>query len=196
MTKALFFEREGGFLHRCMFAGLDHNGYAQWVVVDQGTEVLTLRAFQKNFMLKPRDVLLLCIDGERVQSSTMAKLLGAVLKVGDNVAQELPKRIEELRDLGVKWNKEPLKVSARVLEQVDFRNGKKEYSLMLTEIGEGMIVCVHGFRDLKKMFDCVRVYFDALEQQAGIVVEERQLTANAEQLDMMSDRDKELFENY
>ena len=34
MTKAFFYETEGGTLHRCMFAGLDSEGEPQWLLMD------------------------------------------------------------------------------------------------------------------------------------------------------------------
>ena len=35
MVKATFFESPIGYLHRCVFAGLDTNDRPQWLMVDQ-----------------------------------------------------------------------------------------------------------------------------------------------------------------
>ena len=42
MVKATFFESPIGYLHRCVFAGLDTNDRPQWLMVDQGEEMMTL----------------------------------------------------------------------------------------------------------------------------------------------------------
>ena len=52
MEKAIFFEREDGFMHRCMFAGVDGEGNPQWVIINQVEEAVKSLTFEA-----PEDVI-------------------------------------------------------------------------------------------------------------------------------------------
>ena len=45
MTKAFLFDSLCGIVYRCMFAGLDAEGHAQWVVITPGEEPRTVKDF-------------------------------------------------------------------------------------------------------------------------------------------------------
>ena len=52
MKKVFLFENEGGQLHKCLFAGLDDNGHPQWMMVDQGKEIMMLEEYLKVNLMK------------------------------------------------------------------------------------------------------------------------------------------------
>ena len=116
MEKAIFFESNGGYLHKCIFAGLDNDGFAQWVVVDQDTEPMTLNEYLQYNVLTDSVMLLLCMEGEKVESKTMSLLLGAVIRDYGADTSALSERIKTLRRWGVTWHHEPLRMSVNVQE--------------------------------------------------------------------------------
>lgn len=60
MKKAIFFESYEGRLHRCIFAGLDNNNRPQWVMLDQGDEMMTLQDYMEECGLNSEDMRVLC----------------------------------------------------------------------------------------------------------------------------------------
>ena len=89
MTKAIFYDSIGGWMHKCMFAGLDKEGRAQWMMVDQGAEVMMLDDYL-DIGEVCGELNLLCLMGEEVESSTMALLLGAVVQsYGPDIPSQL-----------------------------------------------------------------------------------------------------------
>lgn len=93
MEKAFYFENDCGALHRCAFAGIDNEGRAQWVMVDQGDEVMTLQEYMDENGPGTDDMRLLCLENETVEASTMALLLGAVLR---GLADSVERRGQEV----------------------------------------------------------------------------------------------------
>ena len=62
MVKATFFESPFGYLHRCVFAGLDTNDKPQWLMVDQGEEMMTLQNYMVRNLLKDEDIRSSCLE--------------------------------------------------------------------------------------------------------------------------------------
>ena len=56
MERAIFFESYEGRLHRCKYAGLDNNSRPQWVMVDQGDELMTLQDYMEMNAMKDEDM--------------------------------------------------------------------------------------------------------------------------------------------
>ena len=107
MKKVILFENYDGRLHRCIFAGLDNNNRPQWVKVDQGEEMMSLQDYMEANCLKGEDMRVLCVEGETLESATMAQLLGAVLQGYPCVyIKALADAIKNLRNMGIGWKQD------------------------------------------------------------------------------------------
>ena len=56
LERAIFFESYEGRLHRCKYAGLDNNSRPQWVMVDQGDELMTLQDYMEMNAMKDEEI--------------------------------------------------------------------------------------------------------------------------------------------
>lgn len=194
MTKAIFFDKVGGYMQKCLFAGIDNKGKAQWLVVNQGEEVITLSQYMERNGLIDGDVKLLCIEGEKVSSTTMASMLGAVIEDYTLMVSELVARIEQLQKWGVKWHREPLNMSVHVLEYQNKRTGGRYFCFSIVEEEMGLITEAEDFDTLDELMFVVRSYFNALEFCAGISVESKALVASDDIQAKLTSCDREMFE--
>ena len=194
MTKAIFFDVIGGYLQKCLFAGIDYKGKAQWLVVNQGEEVITLSQYMERFGLMDEDVKLLCIEGEKVSSTTMASLLGAVIEERTLKTSELVARIEQLQKWGVKWHRDPLDMSVHVLEYLNERAGRRYFCFSIVEEEMGLIGEAEDFETVDDLMFVVRSFFNALEFSAGIPVESKELVASDDVRAKLASCDREMFE--
>ena len=191
MTKAFFYETEGGNIHRCMFAGLDKKGEAQWIMLDQGERVLMLSECYNQ--QGNGGVNLLCLEGEEVESTAMAKLLGAVIKSYlYDIPRQLSRCLELLEKREVTWMHDPLKLEVG-LEDFSYATWN-EYGFFIRCEGVGLVTEVKDFATMDELMDYMRMYFDALEIGARIFVESKVLIAKDELLAKVSKRNMEMFD--
>ena len=78
MTKAFLFDSLCGMVYRCMFAGLDDYGHAQWVNITPGEEPKTLDEYVEDEDLEGMRFFVLSMEGETAQPQQVAKVLGKV----------------------------------------------------------------------------------------------------------------------
>ena len=194
MTKGIFYESNGGYLHKCLFAGLDNKGNAQWVVVDQGMDSMTLSDYLKYNLLDDSQMLLLCMEGEKVESKTMSLLLGAVIRDYGNDVSALSERIRTLRRWGVTWHHEPLRMAVNVMEYRDATN-RYFYHLFIKEESMGVVAETEEFDSVEALMDFVFEYFSALECEAAITVTSKRLEAEPEVWEEMRKEDLAMFDN-
>jgi len=171
MTKAIFYETQSGDLLRCFFAGLDRDGHAQWVVIDQGDEAMTLSDYLNEYCMDNGDIHLLCLEGEPLESETLAILLGSVHKSYPiDCKKSLSDTINMLRRMGIDWKHEVVKLKVRVHKYFD--NVLKEDSHCYSIIANGRVCLseLDAFATPQKLMDSVRCFFDALEQEADVVL--------------------------
>ena len=110
MTKAYLFDSLCGIVYRCMFAGIDELGRAQWVNITPGEEPKTLEDYVIDEDLQGTRFFVLTMEGETAQSSQIAKILGKVAECPVNgLGMDLTFAIKHMQDMGVKWNQKPLK---------------------------------------------------------------------------------------
>jgi hypothetical protein len=195
MEKVFFYESEGGELHKCMFAGLDHEGKPQWLMADQGCEVLTLSEY-RDFYMNGEDVLLLCMEGEKVESAMMALLLGAVLQSWRGDLPKLYKKcIAQLDRWGIRWRYDALKMEVRILGYRETGTELKKYRFYITCEERGFVSEKDGFKSMGDLMDCVRGFFSALEGDAGIPVVSKRLVGNDEDdLALVDAEDRKMFD--
>ena len=188
---AIFYEKDGGWLHRCFFAGLDGNGVPQWVIINQGEPSTTLEGFANEVLCVGEvQFLTLCLEGEQPSSLTIAKLLGAATKnwVVD-VGAHMRSRLDELISLGVTWKRDALKVT------IDIFKHNNQFNVLIYHDYSWFEDIVRS--DLLDSLDDVawwiRNYFYVLESQAGITCHKKLQTPN-EILSQMKRSQKELFD--
>ena len=189
--KAIFYEQDGGWLHRCYFAGVDGNGVPQWVIINQGEPSTTLEGFANEVLCVGEvQFLTLCLEGEQPSSLTIAKLLGAATKnwVVD-VGAHMRSRLDELISLGVTWKRDALKVT------IDIFKHNNQFKVLIYHDYSWLEDIVRS--DLLDSLDDVawwiRNYFYVLESQAGITCHKKLQTPN-EILSQMKRSQKELFD--
>lgn len=192
--KAFFYEVIGGQMHKCMFAGLDKDGQPQWLMVNQGEEVMVLSEFQK-YVIDGEEINMLCLEGEKVESTTMALLLGAVLQsYGPDIPGMLHATLEALKRWNVAWRRDPLKMEVHPLEYLDSVKEKKSFRFYITCTGLGFVTEADAFDNIDDMMEFLHHYFDALTFEAGIPVISKGLVAANDLLARVSNVDKEMFD--
>lgn len=192
--KAFFYEVIGGQMHKCMFAGLDKDGQPQWLMVNQGAEVMVLSEFQK-YVIDGEEINMLCLEGEKVESTTMALLLGAVLQsYGPDIPGMLHATLEALKRWNVAWRRDPLKMEVHPLEYLDSVKEKKCFRFYITCTGLGFVTEADAFDNIDDMMEFLHHYFDALTFEAGIPVISKGLVAANDLLARVSNVDKEMFD--
>ena len=190
--KAIFYEQDGGWLHRCHFAGVDGGGVPQWVIINQGEPSTTLEGFANEVLCVGEvQFLTLCLEGEQPSSLTIAKLLGAATKTGlADVGAHMKSRLDELISFGVTWKRDALKV---VIDILKTKNNQfkvlvnHDYSWLEDIAASGLL------DSLDDVAWWIRNYFYVLESQAGITCHKKLQTLN-EILSQMKRSQKELFD--
>lgn len=189
--KAIFYEQDGGWLHRCYFAGVDGNGVPQWVIINQGEPSTTLEGFANEVLCVDEvQFLMLCLEGEQPSSLTIAKLLGAATKTAkEDKGAHMRSRLDELISLGVTWKRDALKVT------IDIFKHNNQFKVLIYHDYSWFEDIVRS--DLLDSLDDVawwiRNYFYVLESQAGITCHKKLQTPN-EILSQMKRSQKELFD--
>ena len=169
MEKVIIFERNEGRLHRCIFTGLDNNNRPQCVMVDQSDEMMTLQDYMEMNDMEDEDMRVLCLDGETLESTTMAQLLGAVLQGYpiDN-AQALSEAIKNVRKMGIGWKLDKLQMEVHVREYYEELSHRNGYRFYIVSDYYDFVLEMDNFFTMKALMNAVRCYFDALMIGAGI----------------------------
>ncbi len=188
MVKAIFYENDGGKLHNCFFAGLDRDGLGQWVVADQGSELIMLSDYQD---LSDVEFLLLCLEGEKVTSRNMAQLLGCVVQGYYGAISMLEDCLKDLKRRNVIWDCDPLEIKVYLWEyHCEVRN---QNMLKLKISGSGFVAELDDIFTVDLAMDIVKGYFTALEMGAGINVSRKTLIIEEKLKVEVSREDKAIF---
>ncbi len=167
MKKAIFYEEERGWLHKCMFAGLDINGNPQWLVMERGERVYTQEEYAKNHLLGESEFVLLCEEGEKLTSTDIAKMMGPCLNYHlSKLDWRFDIQIRTLKEMGVEWNHTPLRFMFCVTNLSD-----RSYILDV-ECSDGMFSYVIASKSkIKSMADTmtrIRTFLIGLSEFADI----------------------------
>ena len=171
MTKAFLYDSLSGSVYRCMFAGLDEYGHAQWVNITPGEEPRTMEDYVTDEDLCDMRFHVLTMEGETAQSIQVAKVLGKVMEcpVG-GLSSDMAIAIRHMQAIGVKWDSKPLELTVRVFENsmTSKRSGKYTFWVEDKNSDCNMLADVDGYDTLEELFWTVRTYFLVLDSCAGI----------------------------
>lgn len=173
MTKAFLYDSLCGMVYRCMFAGVDNYGHAQWVNITPGEEAKTLTDYVADENLLGVCFHVLSMEGETAQSRLVAKVLGKVAEFPTNpLGAELTLAVKQMREMGVKWDKEPLELEFRVFENGENSRRDGTYSFWIEDKKTccSMLADIDGFDMLDDLFWTIRTYMQVMEIVAGISV--------------------------
>ena len=181
MTNAFLYDSLCGLVYRCMFAGVDGCGRAQWVNITPGEEPKTLEDYVIDEDLQGTRFFVLAMEGETAQSSQIAKILGKVSECPINgLGIDLTFAVKHMQDMGVKWNKTPLNLTVRAME--NGKNSKRvgKYSFWIEDNNScsDIVADVDGFDSMDELFRTVRTYFLVMETLAGISCLNKDLRIN------------------
>ena len=173
MKKAFFYDTLCGMVYRCMFAGIDELGHAQWVSITPGEESKTLNDVVVDEDLGDTRFILIGLDGETAPPEIIAKMLGKVMECPiDELGTDLAFAIRHMKKMGVKWDKEPMELMFRVFENKDLGQRKGKYSFWLENKKDicSILTDIDGFDDLNELFLWIRTFLLTMEMTAEIPI--------------------------
>ena len=173
MTKAFLYDSLCGMVYRCMFAGVDGCGRTQWVNITPGEEPKTLIDYVIDEDLGETHFHVLSMEGETAPSRLVAKVLGKVAEFPVNpLGAELTLAVKQMRELGVKWDKEPLELTFRVFENGENSRRHGTYSFWIEDNKTccSILADIDGFEMVDDLFWTIRTYMQVMEIVAGISV--------------------------
>ena len=183
MTKAFFYDTFCGMVYRCVFAGLDDCGHAQWVSITPGEESKTLDDVATDEDLGNTRFILIALEDEPAQPEIIAKVLGKVMECPfDELGADLTIAIRHMRRLGIKWDKEPLELEFRVFENKGLSRRKGKYSFWVEDKKDlfSVLADIDEFDDLHDLFSWIRIFLHSLEVTAKIPVKTKDLRISDE----------------
>ena len=197
MTNAFLYDSGCGVVFRCMFAGLDSYGHAQWVNITPTEVAETMDDYMEREGFEGTKFCLLTMEGEAAQSRMVAKILAKAMECPvDELSADLLYAIRNMRQLGVTWNKDPLELEVRVIEnpKEGKRSGKYSFWLEAVQLLNTTIGDVDGFDDLTELFGWIRTYFLVVAMTAEIPIMKKSLRINEKLQKMMKKRDLAMFD--
>ena len=198
MEKAFMYDSLCGIVFRCMFAGVDELGNAHWVNITPGEQPKTLEDYLIREEMEDCHFTLICMEGEEAQSAMVARVLGKVAECPFNsLDTDLTLTLKQMQDLGMKWNKKPLGLTFRVLENAadGKRMGKYSFWVEDNTHGGNLIADIDGYCTLEDLFGTIRTYIMVLENTAGIPVLDKDLRISSKLKKEAKKSDLELFNN-
>lgn len=173
MTKAFFYDTLCGMVYRAMFAGIDECGHAQWVSITPGEESKTLDDVVADEELGNTRFILIAMDGEQAQSEVIAKVLGKVMECPvESLGADLTFSLRQMKQLGAKWDKEPLELEFRAFENKGLSGRQGKYSFWVENKKDvcSILIDIDGFDELSELFSWIRIFLMSLEVTAEIPV--------------------------
>lgn len=183
MKKAFFYDTLCGMVYRCMFAGIDELGHAQWVSITPGEESKTLNDVVVDEDLGDTRFILIGLEGETAPPEIIAKMLGKVMECPiDELGTDLAFAIRHMKKMGVKWDKEPMELMFRVFENKDLGQRKGKYSFWLENKKDicSILTDIDGFDDLNELFLWIRTFLLTMEMTAEIPIITKDLKISEE----------------
>ena len=171
MTNAFLYDSLCGLVYRCMFAGVDGCGRAQWVNITPGEEPKTLADYVADEGLQDTRFFVLAMEGETAQSSKIAMILAKVTECPiTGLGADLTFAVKHMQDMGVKWNQNPLNLTVRAMENSKDSKRIGKYSFWIEDNNScsEILADVDGFGSMEELFRTLRTYFLVLESSAGI----------------------------
>lgn len=196
MIKAFFYDTLCGMVYRCMFAGLDECGHAQWVSITPGEESKTLDDVVVDEDLGDTRFILIGLEGETTPPEIIAKVLGKVMECPvDELGADLAFAIRQMKRIGVKWDKEPLELEFRVFENKELSRRKGKYSFWVEDKKDifSILTDIDEFDDLHELFLWIRTFLLSLEVTAKLPVITKDLRISDELRQKVKKNDLGMF---
>ena len=196
MIKAFFYDTLCGMVYRCMFAGLDEYGHAQWVSITPGEESKTLDDVVVDEDLGDTRFILIGLESEMTPPEIIAKVLGKVMECPiDELGADLAFAIRRMKQIGVRWDKEPLELEFRVFENKGLSRRKGRYSFWVEDKKDicSILTDIDEFDDLHELFLWIRTYLFALELTAEIPIITKDLRISDELRQKVKKNDLAMF---
>lgn len=171
MKKLYLFDDFGVALILCEFAGLDQDGKPQFVVKTPGKPLMSLEDYQEKVLYNNNPLLVLCEEGEKVDSMTMLMMMGVfVFDVSEGTNPSMGERIDEMKRLGINWSHEIQKLTISVIEPNRKLAGKGDYimDIGIGEYREHDVAYSDRVTDLNDIFWKLRMFFLVVEKQLEI----------------------------
>ena len=183
-------------VYRCMYAGLDECGHAQWVSITPGEESKTLDDVVVDEDLGDTRFILIGLEGETTPPEIIAKVLGKVMECPvDELGADLTFAIRQMKRIGVKWDKEPLELEFRVFENKELSRRKGKYSFWVEDKKDifSILTDIDEFDDLHELFLWIRTFLLSLEVTAKLPVITKDLRISDELRQKVKKNDLGMF---
>lgn len=196
MKKAFFYDTLCGLVYRCMFAGIDEYGHAQWVNITPGEESKTLDDVVIDEDLEGTRFILISVDDEPVHPEIIVKVLCKVMESSiDEVGEELKSAIRRMKRIGVNWLKEPLELEFGLFENNEFSKRKGKYLFFVDDKKEvlSFLATIDGFNNLNDLLHWIKELLQALEITAEIPILAKEVRLSEELCDQTNWDDLNMF---
>ena len=196
MKKAFFYDTLCGLIYRCMFAGIDEYGHAQWVNITPGEESKTLEDVVIDEDLEGTRFILISVDDEPVRPEIIVKVLCKVMESSiDEVGEELKSAIRRMKRIGVNWLKEPLEQEFGLFENNEFSKRKGKYLFFVDDKKEvlSFLATIDGFNNLNDLLHWIKELLQALEVTAEIPILAKEVRLSEELCDQTNWDDLNMF---
>ena len=196
MKKAFFYDTLCGLIYRCMFAGIDEYGHAQWVNITPGEESKTLEDVVIDEDLEGTRFILISVDDEPVHPEIIVKVLCKVMESSiDEVGEELKSAIRRMKRIGVNWLKEPLELEFGLFENNEFSKRKGKYLFFVDDKKEvlSFLATIDGFNNLNDLLHWIKELLQALEITAEIPILAKEVRLSEELCDQTNWDDLNMF---
>ena len=196
MKKAFFYDTLCGLVYRCMFAGIDEYGHAQWVNITPGEESKTLDDVVIDEDLEGTRFILISVDDEPVRPEIIVKVLCKVMESSiDEVGEELKSAIRRMKRIGVNWLKEPLEQEFGLFENNEFSKRKGKYLFFVDDKKEvlSFLATIDGFNNLNDLLHWIKELLQALEVTAEIPILAKEVRLSEELCDQTNWDDLNMF---
>ena len=196
MKKAFFYDTLCGLIYRCMFAGIDEYGHAQWVNITPGEESKTLEDVVIDEDLEGTRFILISVDDEPVHPEIIVKVLCKVMESSiDEVGEELKSAIRRMKRVGVNWLKEPLELEFGLFENNEFSKRKGKYLFFVDDKKEvlSFLATIDGFNNLNDLLHWIKELLQALEVTAEIPILAKEVRLSEELCDQTNWDDLNMF---
>ena len=196
MKKAFFDDTLCGLVYRCMFAGIDEYGHAQWVNITPGEESKTLEDVVIDEDLEGTRFILISVDDEPVRPEIIVKVLCKVMESSiDEVGEELKSAIRRMKRIGVNWLKEPLELEFGLFENNEFSKRKGKYLFFVDDKKEvlSFLATIDGFNNLNDLLHWIKELLQALEVTAEIPILAKEVRLSEELCDQTNWDDLNMF---
>ena len=138
------------------------------------------------------DYRLLCLEGEKAESLTIAHFLASTMNAYHNVNDDLQYGLDALRKMDVRWRHDALEMKAFV-EKYRNKEGVECYLLRMLA-GYCILATIVEFDDLDTVLYYASSYMRVLEQETHIIINKKTLVANEEILAELDVEDKLMFD--